>query len=380
MIEEKLKEYVSALDNTESKRFLNLKRELLSLSLNDKELAALLTSIEGQSKEMSQNMINKYLSSKELEKAKGDKETISKVFGVDVSEVEHRKLNSGRDVFAFYDSNYSRKRVLENPIEGESLIEQLKRIQNENKEFQGANDYKSNTNDIMRDQANKLDYELQMIYIDDIYNYQMIIDGLNEEERVAFDYLLKQKDTKNIKYINIENCFALDREGNMIESFIDKDTNKPRIENPRKYKYQFSEIDNEEEVYDNDKTNTYNEKTETIEISYDDLEDIPDLIEAELLDVYGASVSKEQIKEISNSVINYYKNPDQMISLKENQRAFYEKFVNMLSEKIGLKRSQNKSNQQVLRNDLNTNGFSSTILLSIVIIIVCIVIVALMIK
>lgn len=367
MIEEKLREYVNMSDNTQSIQFLNIKKELLNLSTDDRELATLLVAIEGQSKEISQNMINQYLNNKELEKSKSEKETISKVFGVDVSEVEHKQLNNGKDVFAFYDYKYSRKRVLENPTEGESLTQQLKRIQNENEEFQGIDDYKANVNDIMKDQANKLDCELQMIYIDDIDNYQMIIDGLDEKERESFDHLLKQKDINNIKYINIENCFALDNDGNMIESFIDDKTNKPRIEKPKEYEYKIKEIDNEDEIYGKAVVDTYNVETETFEISYNDLEDIPNLIEAELADLYNINANEQQIREISNNVIRYYKNPDQMVNLPENKRTFYEKFVSMLSEKIELKKNQNKSSAPVLKYD--SNGFSNVILISIIIII-----------
>lgn len=377
MIEEKLKEYVNMLDNSKSIKFLNVKKELLVLSVDDKELGALLATIEGKNNEECKNIVNAYLNNKKLEKVKEEKEVVSKVFGIDVSEVEHRQLNNGKEVFAFYDSNYSRKRILENPTEGESLTQQLKRIQNENMNFQNSNDYKVNTNDILKKQTMDFDCEIKMIYINDIDNYQKIINGLNERERVAFEYLLTQKDINNIKYVNIENNFALDKDGNMIESFIDENTNKPIIEKPKEYNYQIKEIDNEDETYGNTSIATYNTETETFEISYDDLEDIPDLIEAELL-TYNVDVNEGQIKEIGNNIIKYYKNPDKMTGLPERERTFYEEFVSILAEKLDLKKKQNQANQMKLEYD-NNSGFSTILLVTILTLIIGVIII-LMIK
>lgn len=365
-IEEKLKEYVNLLDNPNSIEFFNVKKELFELSKDDNKLASLLVSIEGERKHNIQNMIDSFIKGKEIEQSKDEKETISKIFGIDVSEIEHKQLNNGRDVFSFYDSNYSRKRVLENPEYGESLTEQLKRIQNENQDFQGINDYKENANSMLKRQATDFDCELNMIYIGDIDEYQKVIDGLEDKKRLAFDNLLKQKDINDIEYINIENCIALDSEGHMLESFIDENTNEPRIENPKEYNYAVSEIDNKEEVYGNTLVDTYNNETDTFDISYNDLEDIPELIEAELTDIYNVNISNEQLYTMGNNVIKYYNNPDAMNSLPPKEREFYEKFVSMLATKIELKKG--KSNAPVL--EYNSNGFISIILISVIAIII----------
>lgn len=364
-IKQKLEEYVNMLDDPNSIEFLNVRRELLELSKDDKELAILLVSIEEKDKQTIQNNISTYINNKEFEKSKNEKEAISKTFGIDISEIEHRQLNNGKEVFTFYDSKYSRKRVLENPENGESLTEQLKRIQNENKDFQGIYDYKENASSMLKKQTTDFDCELQMIYIDDLGEYQKVIDGLEEKERIAFDNLLKQKDANDIKYINIENCIALDSEGHMIESFIDENTNKPRLEKTKEYNYIISEIDNKDEIYGNAVIDTYNNETETFEISYNDLEDIPELVEAELVDIYKVEASKEQLYEIGNNVIKYYKNPDSMNNLPTEERTFYEKFVSMLATKIELKKG--KSNAPVLK--YNSNGFINIILISIITII-----------
>ncbi len=365
-VEEKLEKYVNMLSDPNSVEFLNAKRELLELSKEDNKLAILLVSIEGESLQNIQNMINVYIKSKEIEQSKDEKETISKIFGIDISEIEHRQLNNGKEVFAFYDSEYSRKRVLENPENGKSLTEQLKKIQNENQDFQGIDDYKENANSMLKRQATDFNCELNMIYIGDISEYQKIIDGLEDKKRMAFDNLLKQKDINDIEYINIENCIALDSEGHMLESFIDENTNEPRLEKPKEYNYTVSEIDNKDEVYGNTVVDTYNKETETFEISYNDLEDMPELIEAELADVYKVGVSREQLHTIGNNIIKYYNNPDAMNNLSPEERAFYEKFVSMLATKIELKKE--KSNAPVL--EYNSNGFINIILISVIAIII----------
>ena len=77
-----------------------------------------------------------------------DEEVISKTFGVDINDIEHKYLNSGKEIFSFYDSKIGRKRLLENPSDG-TLVEFLKEEQNNNADFQ-SNDYKANSTAILK--------------------------------------------------------------------------------------------------------------------------------------------------------------------------------------------------------------------------------------
>lgn len=348
---------------------LKIKKDLIFASRGDNELYELLKNIEGKSKYETETMIGKYLNKKSIDKANDEKETISKVFGIDISEIEHKKLNNGKEIFVFYDYKYSRKRILENYINGESLTEYLKRIQNENTKYQSALDYKDNVNSMLNDQAIELDSELQMIYISDLMDYQKIINGLSEKERSAFEHLINQKDNLNLKYVNIQNCFAIDGNGNIVEAFVDEHTNKPRIEKPKEYSYNVNEIDNKEEIenmkeVDEDSLSTKGDQELNNNINYDDLEDIPNLVEAELATL-GVNVNQEQLREIGKNIINYYKNPDQMIYLDEETRKFYEKFVSMLSNNIEL-----KNENQMNLSYSPSSGFSTILIITILTIII----------
>lgn len=367
MIEEKLREYLQTMENPLES--LKIKKDLIFASRGDNELYELLKNIEGKSKYETETMIGKYLNKKSIDKANDEKETISKVFGIDISEIEHKKLNNGKEIFVFYDYKYSRKRILENYINGESLTEYLKRIQNENTKYQSALDYKDNVNSMLNDQAIELDSELQMIYISDLMDYQKIINGLSEKERSAFEHLINQKDNLNLKYVNIQNCFAIDGNGNIVEAFVDEHTNKPRIEKPKEYSYNVNEIDNKEEIenmkeVDEDSLSTKGDQELNNNINYDDLEDIPNLVEAELATL-GVNVNQEQLREIGKNIINYYKNPDQMIYLDEETRKFYEKFVSMLSNNIEL-----KNENQMNLSYSPSSGFSTILIITILTIII----------
>ena len=368
-IEKNVKMFMKFLNNPNLK-VLNIEErkaiiEVNNLCKNDKEVNEMINKIKKSfSDEARMNILNDYLRKKELNKAKSNKEVISKKFGVDINEIEHKYLNNGKEIFAFYDFKIGRKRLIENPING-TLVEFLKEEQNNNGNFQ-SNDFKANSNAILNETSKEKNIELQMIYIEDLYKYKDIINNMDEEDIICLNELLKNREKLNIKYINLENILALDVDGKIIEGKYSEEKQKAELQSPKGANYNEQEISNENnDVSSNeDNENLYNmEDTNTLE--YNEFEDIPDIINEEEID-------QSMRQKVAENLKKYYKNPDAMLSLAPLEREYYEKLVGILSEKIELK----KENKQVmtLKNPDNKWGFSNIILLSIIAIALAIVV------
>lgn len=368
-IEKNVKLFMKFLNNPNLK-VLNIEErkaiiEVNNLCKTDKEVNEMINKIkESFSDEARMNILNDYLRKKELNEAKSNKEVISKKFGVDINEIEHKYLNNGKEIFAFYDSKIGRKRLIENPING-TLVEFLKEEQNNNGNFQ-SNDFKANSNAILNETSKEKNIELQMIYIEDLYKYKDIINNMDEKDIICLNELLKNREKLNIKYINLENILALDVDGKIIEGKYNEEKQKAELQSPKGANYNEQEISNENnDVSSNeDNENLYNmEDTNTLE--YNEFEDIPDIINEEEID-------QSMRQKVAANLKKYYKNPDAMLALAPLEREYYEKLVGILSEKIELK----KENKQVmtLKNPDNKWGFSNIVLLSIIAIVLAIVV------
>lgn len=348
--------------NTEEKEAI---LEVNNLCKTDPEFNEMVNKLKGSfSDETRMNVLNDYLNQKEIKEAKSNEEVISKTFGVDINDIEHKYLNSGKEIFSFYDSKIGRKRLLENPSDG-TLVEFLKEEQNNNEDFQ-SDDYKANSTAILNEKLKEKNIELKMIYIGDLNDHQKEIDNLEEKKKRCLEEILKNKEKLGVVYINLEDIVALDKDGKIIEGAFNEEKQKAEVQSPKEANYKAQEISNENndvsfnennvESYVNDNTNV-NE--------FNEFEDIPDIISAE-----GIEPAKRE--EVAENLKKYYKNPDAMLSLAPLEREYYEKLVGILSEKIELK----KENKQVmtLKNSYNKWGFSNIVLLSIIAIALAIVV------
>ena len=348
--------------NTEEKRAI---LEVNNLCKTDPEFNEMVNKLKGSfSDESRMNILNDYLDQKELKEAKTNEEVISKTFGVDINDIEHKYLNSGKEIFSFYDSKIGRKRLLENPSDG-TLVEFLKEEQNNNEDFQ-SNDYKANSTAILNEKLKEKNIELKMVYIGDLNDHQKEIDNLEEKKKKCLDEILKNKEKLGVVYVNLEDIVALDKDGKIIEGAYNEEKQKAEVQSPKEANYKAQEISNENndvsfnennvESYVNDNTNV-NE--------FNEFEDIPDIISAEGID-------PAMREEVAANLKKYYKNPDAMLALAPLEREYYEKLVGILSEKIELK----KENKQVmtLKNPDNKWGFSNIVLLSIIAIALAIVV------
>lgn len=368
-IEKNVKLFIKFLNNP-NLSMLNVEEKRAILEVNnlcktDPEFNEMVSKLKGSfSDETRMNILNDYLNQKELKEAKSNEEAISKTFGIDINDIEHKYLNSGKEIFSFYDSKIGRKRLLENPSEG-TLVEFLKEEQNNNEDFQ-SNDYKANSTAILNEKLKEKNIELKMIYIGDLNDYQKEIDNLEEKKKKCLDEILKNKEKLGVVYVNLEDIVALDKDGKIIEGAYNEEKQKAEVQSPKEANYKAQEISNENNDVSSNENNGESYTTDNTSVNeFNEFEDIPDIINAEGID-------PAMREEVAANLKKYYKNPDAMLSLAPLEREYYEKLVGILSEKIELK----KENKQVmtLKNPDNKWGFSNIVLLSIIAIALAIVV------
>ncbi len=352
---------LSTLNAEEKKAIL----EVNNLCKTDSEFNEMVNKLKGSfGDETRINILNDYLNQKKLKEAKSNEEVISKTFGVDINDIEHKYLNSGKEIFSFYDFKIGRKRLLENPSDG-TLVEFLKEEQNNNEDFQ-SNDYKANSTAILNEKLKEKNIELKMVYIGDLNDHQKEIDNLEEKKKKCLDEILKNKEKLGVVYVNLEDIVALDKDGKIIEGAYNDEKQKAEVQSPKEANYKAQEISNENNDVSSNENNGESYVTDNTSVNeFNEFEDIPDIINAEGID-------PAMREEVAANLKKYYKNPDAMLALAPLEREYYEKLVGILSEKIELK----KENKQVmiLKNPDNKWGFSNIVLLSIIAIALAIVV------
>lgn len=368
-IEKNIKLFIKFLNNpnlstlnAEEKRAI---LEVNNLCKTDPEFNEMVNKLKGSfSDESRMNILNDYLDQKELKEAKTNEEVISKTFGVDINDIEHKYLNSGKEIFSFYDPKIGRKRLLENPSDG-TLVEFLKEEQNNNEDFQ-SNDYKANSTAILNEKLKEKNIELKMVYIGDLNDHQKEIDNLEEKKKKCLDEILKNKEKLGVVYVNLEDIVALDKDGKIIEGAFNEEKQKAEVQSPKEANYRAQEISNENSNVSSNENNGESYATDNTSVNeFNEFEDIPDIINAE-------GIEPARREEVAENLKKYYKNPDAMLALTPLEREYYEKLVGILSEKIELK----KENKQVmtLKNPDNKWEFSNIVLLSIIAIALAIVV------
>lgn len=324
--------------------------------------------------ETKKKLIIGYIAEQEIKKANNPKDLVSKIYGINVEDIESLKLDNGKEVFTFYDDKLGRKRIIEN-LGQESLVSQLKEVQNANIEFQGQ-DYKKNSNGILEQETQKNNnrQELKMVEIDEYINHPENYGTLDEDTSTIISKLNESKESLNIKYINIENKIALTKDNRVIEIAKNKDDTFVFIE-PIKWKNNVDEMSNEDKVNEtenlDESVNNDNEAEDT-SIEENDFEDEPEFVSSEEIEseINAQNLEfEESPEEIKEKIKNYYDNPLKIDEIEdERKKSFYEKMVNEIYS-VRLLEYQKKKEQKksmVYKNtELNNNGFVNLIFVSI---------------
>ncbi len=362
---ETVKYYLEVLDKYRNTNGLvgesdkNLINQINSSAYDSKEFQELMNKLRHASPLDREKIINEYFD-KNNEKDTNPEKEIANTFGVDISKIEHKILDSGIEIFSFYNPENGKQVILENKKDGVSLVEQLKQIQAENTKYQSNNNEK-NTTSILNDQRIKENIELKLIPIEEINEYLGQVKNLTVEDYKKLVFIIKNADELHINYINVENLFGLSKDGKIYEARTN--SNKElQIGEPNNAIYNESKIDVSDEVNNNELDNAY--------------EDNPNIKE-ELPEELQEGLSFEELdEEVKEKTIMFYENPDKLEKLPEEEKEtyknnieIYQKYLLYLEKKEELEK--NKHYTKILKKDDN-KGYTTMFNLSMILIFVAI--------
>lgn len=188
--------------------------ELQNVYENDPDKAELVKQLKECSREQRQEMVEEYF--QPVKEDASEEEEIAEAFGISVEKITHKYLESGKELFLFYDTNLQREVIIENEEKGVPLKERLEKIQKENQKYQTSND-EENSKNILMDERNTKDLELAMYTKNEILNHPSLLSDMSQNDLLELDYLLKNYEDLHIKSINLENLIYLDESGEINE-------------------------------------------------------------------------------------------------------------------------------------------------------------------
>ena len=243
-------------------------------AVDDEEISALLTKIKSLPSSERMSFVKEYLDSREKEAPKEDSslEEIAEVFGIDVRDIQHIFLADGGEVFLFYSHYLSRNVVLENPKSGQSLVDQLQKIQEENEQYQSG-DSVENVHDILTDKALETNLELTFYSKEEVMNHLEDMDDFDADSERKLKYLLQHYEEYMIQGINLEHMTYIDQSGEIQETIVD-DKGQVHVSTPVNARYVNQTEENTEDSvsYDEELQDLFHENEENEEEEEESLE------------------------------------------------------------------------------------------------------------
>lgn len=362
MTKEQLIEYVNLYNqfqNNPNMQFTNIELNIINRvqqeANNNPLLGQFIENIKKVNETERINLLNAYLNEEELKKqGEKEEEVIASTYGIDISKIEHKYLENGKEIFYFYDMKLGRNVILENKKEGMTLVEQLKQMQAENKKFQTGTD-EQNTNEMLNEQQNKENIEMKLIQLNELQNHMNEIQNKSIEEAKKFNFLIKAADRLKIIYINIENLVGVDIYGKLLEVKYDKENNRYMINEPMSANYNEEQINTSDRI---DETHTISEQYNSLQSDYEDKPEITPQEEYEAL--------SDQVKD---QIQKYYEYPELLEMLPEEERSKWQRYIDIyskLKEQEQLQKEQNKPKIKVLQKEEKKAGFADVLLLSLI--------------
>lgn len=276
-----------------SKEELSKVSEIYKKARNNSDLKEILDKLT-KDPSNHKKIIDEYLNNIDLSKAEDT--VLAQIYDVDISEIEHKFLENGKEIINFYCEKLNRNIVFEKEKNGMTLKEQLKQAQEENEQFQSEN-ANENTNNILENERIYGTTELKMIPVNKIGDYNYLIQKLSPEKITSLNYLVKNAQELHINSINIENVFGLTNKeygSKIYEAYYDAERKKVVIEQPEETKN--------------------NKETE-----YHDEDEIRQAVE---------EMSSEEVQQVQT----YRNYPELLESLPENNRRRYQQIIEQMEK------------------------------------------------
>ena len=354
LIRDKLNTYIDYLEKVKKDKDYKptpIEKEADYYVNNDSSLKGIISEL---------NSTDDYLKKKEIINSFDNNKTNT----IDISKINYLKLNNGKEVYSFVDSNGVR-RVVENNKLG-NISSQL-----------NGKDY------IMEDMIRNNNNEIKMTQIDEFINDPNNFKNLSKNELDNLKAIIANKDQMKIKYINKDNMILLDESGNVLEAYFDLKDNTSKIGTPDSINYNQNELSEETNVNTSININNNVQSNEVdSEIKEGEVEDEKNNFSPELIERVSREIEAKNLNiSLSDALRNiplYYEVPTKIDSdfnaelIDENEKEFYDNMTSLYAEDLAKKRAKSMSKSLDLSKD--TRGIASVFLLALILFVVAVII------
>lgn len=278
------------------------------------------------------------------------KKEVAQAYGIKLSDIEHVRLENGKEFFKFYNPKNRQVKMIENRDYNNGISEQFKSIQQE-LSFTQSKDEKGNANAIYDYNSAHKNIELALIPMQELksnkFKYMRQINALSTIDRKKVKALIKSSKQLGLQYINLENAIGIDDSYNVIDVTYDFQTNKAVIKNARVLNYQDQiDLSDNEEINIEISAEEFNSVVSSIEVN----ENGPVLSASDTINLHGEVIDGKTLTE-------YYNMPEAIDKLEvSNKRKFIIRgIIRALERRMSL-RKENTLEKEKVKVLTNTNN------------------------
>ena len=178
--------------------------------------------------------------SKKASEKTEQKEQIAREYGLDLEQIKHIKLDSGKEFFQFFDKKTKEVKMVENIDYKKDLKQQFEESQKDLSESQSEN-AKENAEKTFNHNLKYKNKEAELISIEEFknnkYRYKRRLRKLDTKTRNKIVALLSKQKDLELEYINLENGIGIDEKQNTIDVKYDFINNKAEFVEPLTISY-----------------------------------------------------------------------------------------------------------------------------------------------
>ena len=271
-------------------------------------------------------------------------EVVKKEFAIKLENMEQINLKDGRQFFKLYDASTDSYIMIINNDRSKNMSEQFKDIQNMMLSAQTQN-ATMNARGIYDTEAKYSRTVLSLTPINEMYKVMNQIGDARKRQMLIT--LIKSSQMLKLRFVNVDNCIAIDEQGKVISAYFNENTNKVELDVADALKFDANSVTSLNSQYDEIDLSSidFDQIVEEIEVS----DDMPIEIAGEKIDPKFVKQAYEypELVERSTQVNNKQRfilqhiimamrkrqmnkqnsNSKQKVYVKNNQTAFVNKLV-----------------------------------------------------
>ncbi len=291
--------------------------------------------------------------SKKASEKTEQKEQIAREYGLDLEQIKHIKLDSGKEFFQFFDKKTKEVKMVENIDYKKDLKQQFEESQKDLSESQSEN-AKENAEKTFNHNLKYKNKEAELISIEEFknnkYRYKRRLRKLDTKTRNKIVALLSKQKDLELEYINLENGIGIDEKQNTIDVKYDFINNKAEFVEPLTISYTSTLHDSSElEDEDIDLSDVdFNAVLDQLEI----VDSVPQVTDEREIQVSGVTINAKTIAQAYDTPEILDK--DQSISKK--QKEIYKSILDTIKRRFAKKQTKQNQKQYVYKQNNKNNA------------------------